>query len=51
MKCNVEYRINDASNDGVFFTQFFTVDDAIDFIETLRRSFDKGLEWAFIHIL
>ena len=51
MKYNVEYRINGIENNGTFFTQFLDVDDAIDFIGTLRRSFDKNLEWAFIHIL
>ena len=53
MKCIVEYMFNEgtrAYTESPMLAPFPTVDQAISFIEDMKKAFKNSIEWMYIHL-
>lgn len=53
MKCIVEYMFKEgtrAYTESPMLAPFPTVDQAISFIEDMKKAFKNSIEWMYIHL-
>lgn len=53
MNCVVEYMFKEDSSaytQSPIFEPFPTVDQAISFIDDMKRDFENSIEWIYIHL-